>query len=226
MIYQIPDVLKPEEATQLRQKLEKAQWIDGRKSAGPTASLIKTNQEVDQNDPVFQEVAQAVLAGLARNRGFTTKALPLTITPPQFNRYEKDQAYGLHYDNAVGPVRGKSGLMRADLSATLFLSDPSDYDGGELSVEDTYGFHQIKLSAGSLVLYSAGALHEVKPVTRGARVACFFWVQSLVADEQERSILLDLDNALMLLSRDQPQHPAVSAMTRSYNHLLRKWCEV
>ncbi|HET9869350.1 MAG TPA: Fe2+-dependent dioxygenase, partial [bacterium] len=134
--------------------------------------------------------------------------------------------YGLHYDNAVGPAQGRSGLMRADLSATLFLSDPADYEGGELSIEDTYGFHQVKLPAGHLVVYSAGALHEVKPVTRGRRVACFFWIQSLVADEQERSILSDLDNALAVLSKDHPQHPAVSALTRGYNHLLRKWVTV
>jgi PKHD-type hydroxylase len=226
MIYQIPEVLNPAEAGQLRLKLLEARWLDGSKTAGASAAPVKTNQELDRSDPIFQEAVKQVLDALPKNRPFTAKALALTTSTPYFNRYEKGQAYGLHYDNALGAISGRSGLMRADLSATLFLSDPADYDGGELSIEDTYGFHQVKLPAGHLVLYSAGALHEVKPVTRGERIACFFWIQSLVHDEQERAILSDLDNALVLLTKDYPRHAAVMALTRGYNHLLRKWSEV
>ncbi len=131
MIYQIPGVLTPEEAVQIREKLEKARWIEGKKTAGISAAPVKTNQEVDQTDPVFQEMAQRILAALSKNRAFTAKSLPLTSSTPHFNRYEKGQSYGLHYDNALGSLSGRSGLMRADLSATLFLSDPADYDGGE-----------------------------------------------------------------------------------------------
>ncbi|HVM32257.1 MAG TPA: Fe2+-dependent dioxygenase [bacterium] len=226
MIHQIPEVLKPEEAAALRRKLLEARWLEGAKTAGVSAAPVKTNRELDRSDPFFEPAVRQVLDALARSRPFTAKALPLTTSTPYFNRYEKGQSYGLHYDNALGPIPGRSGLMRADLSATLFLSDQADYDGGELSVEDTYGFHQVKLPAGHLVVYSAGALHEVKPVTRGERVACFFWIQSLVHDEQERAILADLDNALALLSKDHPRHEAVMALTRGYNHLLRKWSEV
>ena len=166
MIYQIPDVLKPEEAAQMRENLLKARWLEGTKTAGVSASSVKTNQEVDRTDPIYEPAVKQVLDALVRCRPFTAKALPLTTSTPHFNRYGKGQAYGLHYDNALGSTTGRSGLMRADLSATLFLSDPADYDGGELSVEDTYGFHQVKLPAGHLVVYSAGALHEVKEIGR------------------------------------------------------------
>ncbi len=226
MIYHIPGVLKPQEAAALLQKLEKGRWIDGKKTAGVSASPIKTNQELAQDDPVFQEANQQILKALAQSKGFASRSLPLMTSTPQFNRYEAGQFYGLHYDNALGATTGRSGLMRGDLSATLFLSEPSDYEGGELSIEDTYGFHQVKLPAGHLVVYSGGSLHQVKPVTKGVRIACFFWIQSLIQDEQERSILTDLDGALQQITQENPLHPSLALLTRAYNHLLRKWSQV
>jgi PKHD-type hydroxylase len=226
MIYQIPDVLKPEEAALLRQKLEKGRWIDGKKTAGSSASPIKTNQELAQDDPVFQQTNQKILKALAQSKSFAARALPLMTSTPQFNRYQTGQGYGFHYDNALGATLGRSGLMRGDLSATLFLSEPSEYEGGELCIEDTFGFHEVKLPAGHLVVYSGGSLHQVKPVTRGTRIGCFFWIQSLVPDEQERSILTDLDGALQQMTKENPSHPSITLMTRAYNHLLRKWSQV
>ncbi len=171
------------------------------------------------------ELGGVVLSALQRNALFMSAALPLRVFPPLFNRYEGGQNFGNHVDNAIRQVPRTPVRMRTDLSATLFLSDPSDYDGGELLVEDTYGVHSVKLPAGDMVLYPSTSLHRVTPVTRGARVASFFWIQSLVRDDGARTLLFDLDSAIQQLGSDTPDHPACVQLTGVYHNLLRRWAE-
>ena len=167
-----------------------------------------------------------ILAALQRNPLFISAALPLRIFPPLFNQYEGGQSFGSHVDNAIRQVTGTPFRIRTDLSATLFLSQPDEYDGGELAVEDTYGVHTVKLPAGHMVLYPSTSLHHVRPVTRGARIASFFWIQSLVRDDAERTLLFDLDTAIQRLSADAPDHPAAVQLTGVYHNLVRRWAEV
>ena len=167
-----------------------------------------------------------ILAALQRNPLFISAALPLRIFPPLFNQYEGGQSFGSHVDNAIRQVAGTSFRIRTDLSATLFLSEPDEYDGGELAVEDTYGVHTVKLPAGHMVLYPSTSLHHVRPVTRGARIASFFWIQSMVRDDAERTLLFDLDTAIQRVSAEAPDHPAAVQLTGVYHNLLRRWAEV
>jgi PKHD-type hydroxylase len=228
VLFHIPEVLKPDQAAQLREKLEKAEWVDGRLTAGQQAALVKNNRELKKGQPVEEEAGVVVRSALEQSKLFNIAALPRQISRPLFNRYEGGQAYGPHVDNALRQtmdVSGQQRPMRSDLSATLFLSDPASYDGGELVVEDTYGSHSVKLPAGHLVLYPASSLHEVKPVTRGARVGAFLWIQSLVRDEGERTLLVELEVAVQALHRDHPGHPSLPQLTGIYNNLLRGWAE-
>jgi PKHD-type hydroxylase len=202
MLLQIPDVLTAEQAAECRQKIEKAEWIDGRVTAGHQSARAKDNRQLPENHPLTRQMGEMVLAALEGSQLFMSAALPLKVFPPLFNRYEGGQSFGNHVDNAIRQISGTPHRVRTDLSATLFLTNPEDYDGGELVIEDTYGVHSIKLPAGHLILYPATSLHNVRPVTRGARISSFFWIQSMVRDDGERTILFDLDTAVQRLNID------------------------
>jgi PKHD-type hydroxylase len=226
MLLHIPGVLTPEQVASCRQKLEQADWVDGRVTAGHQSARAKDNMQLPENHPVARELGDLILAALERNPLFMTAALPLKVFPPLFNRYQGGQAFGTHVDNAVRQAPGTPHRVRTDLSATLFLAEPEEYDGGELAVEDTYGLHSVKLPAGHMILYPASSLHHVRPVTTGARVAAFFWIQSMVRDDGERALLFDLDMAIQRIASDAPDHPAALQLTGVYHNLLRRWADV
>jgi PKHD-type hydroxylase len=210
----------------VRRLLDAAHWVDGKVTAGHQSSRAKDNQQLPEDSAAAHELGQMIIAALERSALLISAALPLKIFPPLFNRYASGQSFGMHVDNAVRQVRGTGQSIRTDLSATLFLAEPQEYDGGELVVEDTYGAHSIKLPAGHMVLYPASSLHRVQPVTRGARIASFFWIQSMVRDDAERSLLFDLDAAIRRLNTDTPNHPAAVQLTGVYHNLLRRWANV
>ena len=226
MILQIPGVLNAEQAAECRRKIEQAQWIDGKITAGHQSSRAKNNRQLAENHPLAQALGEQILAALERNSLFMSAALPLKVFPPLFNRYEGGESFGNHVDNAIRQVAGTAHRVRTDLSATLFLTEPADYDGGELVIEDTYGVHSIKLAAGSLILYPATSLHNVRPVTRGARISSFFWIQSMVRDDGERTILFDMDTAIQRVAENAPEHPSVLLLTGVYHNLLRRWADI
>jgi PKHD-type hydroxylase len=226
MLLSIPDVLTPEQVAAARAKLDAADWQDGRLTAGHQAIQAKDNQQLSEDHPVARELGQMVLGALQRNALFMSAALPLHVYPPMFNRYAGGQQFGSHVDNAIRHVPGTPHRLRTDLSATLFFRDPEEYDGGELCVEDTYGVHRVKLPAGDMVLYPSTSLHHVTPVTHGARVASFFWIQSLIRDDGRRTLLFDLDTAIQRITVDVPDHPAAVQLTGVYHNLLRQWSEL
>jgi PKHD-type hydroxylase len=226
MLLQIPDVLTADQVALARARLASAEWVDGRTTAGFQSARAKDNEQLPETSPVARELGEVVLSALQRNPLFISAALPLRVFPPLFNRYAGGQSFGNHVDNAIRQANGGALRLRTDLSATLFLADPEEYDGGELVVEDTYGVHAVKLSAGHMVLYPSTSLHHVRPVTRGARVASFFWIQSMVRDDGQRTLLFDLDTAIQRLTVDMPQHPAAVQLTAVYHNLLRRWAEL
>jgi PKHD-type hydroxylase len=226
MILQIPDVLSPEQVAHARRLLDASDWVDGRVTAGHQSARAKHNVQLPEDHPVARELGDLILTALQRNALFISAALPLRVFPPLFNRYSGGQTFDNHVDNAVRQISGTAMRIRTDLSATLFLAEPEDYDGGELVVEDTYGVHAIKLPAGHMVLYPATSLHRVTPVTRGARVASFFWIQSMLRDDADRTLLFDLDTAIQRLTVDMPNHPAAVQLTAVYHNLLRRWAEL
>jgi len=226
MLLQIPEVLTAEQVAQARQILDRAEWVDGRVTAGHQSARAKDNQQLPEDSPAARELGQMILAALQRNPLFITAALPLQVFPPLFNRYQGGHSFGTHVDNAIRQVSGTGHRIRTDLSATLFFSAPSEYDGGELMVEDTYGVHGIKLPAGHMVLYPSTSLHHVRPVTRGARVSSFFWIQSMVRDDGKRTLLFDLDTAIQKVAQDVPDHPSAVQLTGVYHNLLRRWAEM
>jgi len=226
MLLQIPDVLTADELKECRSALEKAEWIDGRVTAGHQSARAKDNQQLAEDDPVARQMGEMILIALQRNLLFMAAALPLKVFPPLFNRYRGGESFGTHVDNAIRQVAGTSHRVRTDMSATLFLANPDEYDGGELLVEDTYGVHNVKLQAGHLILYPSTSLHRVRPVTRGARLASFFWIQSMVRDDGQRTLLFDLDMSIQGLSSDAPDHPVVTQLTNVYHNLLRRWADV
>jgi PKHD-type hydroxylase len=226
MLLHIPDILTSEQVAHCRQKLEKADWVDGRVTAGHQSALAKDNMQAPEDHPVARELGELILAALQNNPLFMAAALPLKVFPPLFNRYQGGQSFGMHVDNAVRQVTGTPHRVRTDLSATLFLASPDEYDGGELSVEDTYGLHNVKLPAGHLILYPASSLHHVQPVTRGARLASFFWIQSMVRDDGQRTLLFDLDMAIQRAGAEMPDHPSIIQLTGVYHNLLRRWADV
>jgi PKHD-type hydroxylase len=225
MLVQIPAVLTAGQVEAMRSALEAAEWVDGRVTAGPQSALAKNNLQVPESHPTARRLADEILGLLGRNPAFVSAALPLRVFPPLFNRYDEGMGFGPHIDNAIrfaGAVR-----FRTDLSATLFLTDPADYDGGELVIEDSYGEHAVKLEAGDLILYPASSLHRVETITRGARWAAFFWVQSMVADEAERSMLYELDQQVQALTLKLGQGaPELVALAGLYHNLIRRWAEV
>lgn len=226
MLLQVPDVLSAEQVARARQLLDQAEWIDGKVTAGHQSSRTKDNLQLPEDSPAARELGQMILAALQRNPLFISAALPLQVFPPLFNRYSGGQSFGTHVDNAIRQVPGTPHRIRTDLSATLFFVNPDEYDGGELVVEDTYGVHSVKLPAGHLVLYPSTSLHHVRPVTRGARVCSFFWIQSMIRSDGDRTLLFDLDTAIQRITHDQPDHPAAVQLTGLYHNLLRRWAEL
>ncbi|HVE55921.1 MAG TPA: Fe2+-dependent dioxygenase [Pyrinomonadaceae bacterium] len=226
MLLQIPDVLTAEQAAECRQKIETAEWIDGRVTAGHQSARAKNNLQLPENHPLAQKMGELILASLERNLLFMSAALPLKVFPPLFNRYEGGQSFGNHVDNAIRQVTGTPHRIRTDLSATLFLTPPEDYAGGELVIEDTFGVHSVKLPAGHLILYPATSLHNVRPVTKGARISSFFWIQSMVRDDGARTILFDMDTAIQRIAENAPEHPSVLELTGVYHNLLRRWADL
>ena len=226
MLLAIPDLLTAEQVLQARQILESAQWIDGRVTAGHQSSRTKDNLQLPENHPAAAQLGEMILEALGQNALFISAALPQRVFPPLFNRYQGGQSFGTHVDNSIRQITGTPHRIRTDLSATLFFANPDEYDGGELIVEDTYGTHSVKLPAGHMILYPATSLHNVRPITRGARVASFFWIQSMVRDDGQRALLFDLDMAIQRLNRDVPDHPSAVQFTGVYHNLLRQWAEV
>ncbi|MEO5925781.1 MAG: Fe2+-dependent dioxygenase [Bryobacteraceae bacterium] len=226
MVLQVNNVFNPEQAASILRALEEAEWVDGRVTAGPQSGRVKDNQQLSEDHPLARELADVVLGALERSPLFMRAALPARVFPPLFNRYEGGQAFGTHVDNAIRQVTGTLHRIRTDLSATLFFSPPESYDGGELVVEDTYGLHSVKLPAGDLVLYPSSSLHHVTPVTRGARTCSFFWIQSMIREDSQRTLLFDLDLATQRLASEAPDHPSAVQLTGVYHNLLRMWAEV
>lgn len=225
MLLHVAGVLNVDQLAAIRARLDMADWIDGRATAGYQSAQAKHNAQLAEDDPLARELGVQVHDAVLRHPLFFAGALPRRIYPPLFNRYGEGQQFGFHVDNAIRYDRTHEPALplRTDLSATLFLSEPSDYDGGELVIEDSFGTHEVKLPAGDLLLYPASSLHKVQPVTRGARVASFFWVQSLVRDEAQRRILFDLDVAIQTLQGAASDAGALLSLTGIYHNLLRQW---
>jgi PKHD-type hydroxylase len=226
MLITIPDVLSVGEVAQARAKLDAAEWVDGKVTAGYQAQRVKDNHQLPEGHPVTVELGEMVLGSLARSPLFMSAALPLRVFPPMFNRYTGGGHFGTHVDTAIRAMMTTGQRIRTDVSATLFLSAPEEYEGGELLVEDTYGSHSVKLPAGHMVLYPATSLHRVEPVTRGARVASFFWIQSMIRNDGDRSLLFDLDTAIQRLAVEVPGNAAGVQLTGVYHNLLRRWAEM
>lgn len=226
MMIHVPKVLTAEQVAECRRQLDAAEWTDGKATAGEQSALVKRNRQLPELSPVGRELGAMILAALARNPLFFSAALPHRAVPPLFNRYEGGEHYGMHIDSAVRAVPGGSQLLRTDLSSTLFLTDPADYDGGELVVADTYGEHSVKLPAGDLILYPSSSLHRVNPVTRGARVCSFFWTQSMVPDARHRELLFQLDQTIQRIRGKFGESEETLQLSGQYHNLLRMWSDV
>ena len=226
MLFKYPNVLTSDQLTRAGVLLAQASWIDGKVTAGPQSSRAKQNLQLPEDSPQARELGDMILGALQRNALFMSAALPLKIFPPLFNQYAGGHSFGSHVDNAIRHVPGTPHRVRTDLSATLFFVDPDGYEGGELVVEDTYGVHSVKLAAGHLILYPSTSLHHVRPVTSGARIASFFWIQSLIRDDGRRTLLFDMDTAIQRLAADVPDHASTVQLTGVYHNLLRQWAEL
>ncbi|WP_298371778.1 Fe2+-dependent dioxygenase [Azospirillum sp.] len=225
MLLHIPNVLTGDQVAEARRVLDGADWVDGAVTAGHQSAKTKDNMQIPEQHPAARQLGDVILAALERNPLFMAAALPLKVFPPLFNRYAGGQSFGVHVDNAIRQIPGTPHRVRTDLSATLFFTDPDEYDGGELTVEDTYGVHMVKLPAGDMVLYPSTSLHQVRPVTRGARICSFFWMQSMVRDDGRRTMLFDLDTAIQKINGDLPDHAGVVQLTGLYHNLLRHWAD-
>ena len=227
MLLHIPEVLTAEEVAFCRHRLDAAAWVDGRGTAGHLSAEVKRNAQVPFTDPAARQLGELIQGTLERNALFMSAALPHSLLPPLFNRYAGGEHYGPHLDGAIRPVDGTSHRIRTDLSATLFLSAPADYDGGELVIQDTFGPRAVKLPAGHMVLYPGTSVHHVEPVTRGVRLASFFWVQSLVRADADRTLLFELDTAIQRLPRGSGAERANAVeLTNVYHNLLRRWADL
>jgi PKHD-type hydroxylase len=226
MLLAIPELLNTEQLRQARQILDTAEWVDGRVTAGHQSARAKDNMQIPENHPAARQLGEMILEALSQSPLFISAALPARVFPPLFNRYQGGQSFGTHVDNAIRQISGTNVRIRTDLSATLFFAHPDEYDGGDLIVEDTYGTHDVKLPAGHMILYPSTSLHHVTPVTRGARISSFFWIQSMVRDDARRSTLFDLDMAIQRLNQDMPDHPSAVQFTGVYHNLLRQWAEM
>jgi len=224
MMLHIPEVLTKAEVADLRRLIDAGDWVDGNVTSGTQSALAKRNEQLPEAAPEARAAGERILDALSRNPLFVTAALPQTVFPPLFNRYGGGQTFGLHVDNAVRQSRDGAVRIRSDLSATLFLTEPDDYEGGELLVEDTYGVHEVKLPAGDMILYPASSLHQVSAVTRGARVSSFFWIQSMVREDAQRSLLFQMDIAIQQLAgKVGAGAPELVSLTGAYHNLLRMW---
>jgi len=223
MLLAIPDVLTAEQVKTARALLDGADWVDGKVTAGHQSAMTKQNSQIPEGHPVAQQVGELILQALGRNPLFRSAALPLRVFPPLFNRYAGGQNFGTHVDNAIRTHAASGQRIRTDLSCTLFFSEPDEYDGGELVVEDTFGSKSVKLAAGSMVLYPSTSLHHVTPVKRGARVSSFFWLQSMVRSDEQRTLLFEMDNGIQMLEAGSA---AAVKLTGVYHNLLRQWVEM
>ena len=224
MIVRIPGLLEPRPLAHIRERLATADWEDGRVTAGPEAAKVKRNDQLTEDHPLAKELGEIVLVALSRSPLFTSAALPLKVFPPLFNRYGGDSnRYGDHVDQAIRYAAGQR--VRSDISATLFLAEPSDYDGGELVIADTFGEQRVKLAAGDLLIYPGTSVHRVEPVTRGTRLASFFWIESMVRLDEQRRLLYEMDMSLMALREQHGDSPATVQLTGTYHNLLRMWAD-
>ncbi len=225
MLVHLPRLLTQDEVRQCRDALDAAVWEDGRVTAGHLAVRAKSNLQLPLDSPVARKLGELILARLGQNPVYLSAVLPARVLPPRFNRYEGGGTYDNHIDNAILVIPGTATKIRSDVSTTVFLSEPDEYDGGELVVEDTFGQQRIKLPAGDAIVYPGTSLHRVEPVTRGVRLASFFWAQSLIRSDEQRRLLFDLDRSIQQLAHDHPEHPAVVALSGTYHNLLRMWSE-
>jgi PKHD-type hydroxylase len=226
MMLHIPGVLTREQVADMRRRLDASQWVDGRATVGTQGAKVKQNRQLPDHSPLGLELGQIILQALANNPLFFSAALPLRTCPPLFNSYAGGEHYGAHVDGSMRRIPGSGQWLRTDVSSTLFLSDPEEYDGGELIVTDQYGEHEVKLPAGDLILYPSTSIHRVQPVTRGARVCSFFWTQSMVRDDMRRGMLLELDQNIQSLRARLGDCPEMVGLTGHYHNLLRQWSEV
>ena len=226
MMLHVPGVLTAAQVSEVRAALDAADWVDGRETVGPQGAQVKRNRQLPEHSPAGRELAKGILAALSKNALFFSAALPLRFVPPLFNRYEGGEHYGLHVDGSIRSVPVTGERLRTDLSCTLFLCEPEDYEGGELEVVDTYGTHEVKLPAGDLILYPSSSLHRVQPVTQGTRTCAFFWLQSMVRDDTQRRMLFELDQAIVKLRAREGESEEAVALTGHYHNLLRMWSEV
>jgi PKHD-type hydroxylase len=218
--------LSAEALASIRARLEDGAWADGRITAGYQSAQVKSNLQLPHNDAAARAASDAVLQALERNPLFVSATLPHHVFPPLFNRYGPGMSFGNHVDNAVRQIPGTAHRLRTDVSATLFLSAPEEYDGGELVVEDAFGAHSVKLAAGDMVVYPSTSLHRVEPVTRGVRAAAFFWIQSMVRDDADRALLFDLDTSIRKLTATGADQESVVRLTNCYHNLLRRWADI
>jgi PKHD-type hydroxylase len=226
VLLRIQNVLTTAEVAQFRQELAAAEWIDGRATAGHLSAPVKRNQQLPEDHPVARRLGSTILSILERNALFMSGALPAKVVPPLFNRHAVGQSYGRHIDGSVRPVAGSGVRVRTDLAATLFLSEPDEYDGGELVIDDTFAEQRVKLAAGDLVLYPGSSVHQVEAVTRGIRIAAFFWVESMVREDGRRRMLFSLDNTIQALTAEFPRHASIVVLTSLYHNLIREWGNV
>jgi PKHD-type hydroxylase len=226
MLIHIPALFSSHEAARIREALADTEWADGRLTAGYQSAKAKHNLQLPENHPLAQEIGAAVLERLWASPLFLSAALPHKIFPPLINCYREGGSFDFHIDNAVRQPRGGGERLRTDLSSTVFFSDPASYDGGELDIQDTFGTQAIKLAAGDMLLYPGTSVHRVRPVTRGARFAAFFWTQSLVREDAQRALLFEMDEAIQALTTDVPDHPGLLRLTGTYHNLLRRWVDV
>lgn len=227
MLVKVEGVLSKEEVAHCRSVLEGTPWVDGKITAGAQSALAKKNLQIPEDAPQARALGEIILRALARSPGFNSAAVPFRVFPPLFNRYDVGMKFGAHVDNAIRFIAGPNFRVRTDLSATLFLSEPDDYDGGDLVIEDTFGTQSVKFAAGDMVLYPASSLHRVEEITRGSRWASFFWIQSMIKDDGARTLLHQLDQSIIKTRAELGDtHEAVLGLTAVYHNLMRKWAEV
>ena len=226
MLIEVPNILDAAQVAYFRKRLDEADWVDGNVTSGHQAAKAKNNLQVPEESPIAKELGDIILKSLGRSALFMSAALPFRIFPPLFNCYRGGQSFGTHVDGAIRPLTGTGHRIRTDMSMTLFLSEPEEYDGGELTIQEHFGPKSVKLKAGNLVLYPSSSLHKVTPVTRGARISSFFWLQSMVRDDDIRTELFNMDVAIQKLTRDVPEHSGIVELTGIYNNLIRRYAEI
>jgi PKHD-type hydroxylase len=226
VLIEIPALFSASEVDATVATLLDQPWVDGKVTAGQRSAMAKNNRQLTEDSPMALRIGEQILARLSDNALFMSAALPKRIYPPLFNRYSGGEAFDWHIDNAIRGIKGVRERVRTDISATLFLADPASYDGGELVIRDTFGEHALKLPAGHLLIYPGSSLHKINPVTRGERIASFFWIESLVREDSQRQLLLDMDVAIQTLTAQDADHHALLQLSGAYHNLLRRWSDV